>query len=309
MLERPFQAIDVNRVTIMEQRFGPVLFVPGDNRGNYPNCNSLYVEGAVKILIDPSSNRDRLGQLCDTPGVDAVLLSHWHEDHLMHLDLFEEKPLWMCAADAEPLLSLDRFLDAYGMNDEERDPWIKTMYEVFHFKPRTPQRMIDGGEVIDLGGVTVQVVHTPGHTPGHCALFFREEEILFLGDYDLTAFGPWYGDTHSDIDKLLASVEELKSMQARTWLASHGDGVFLSNPGELWNSYVSVVHQRDQALLDLLKEPRTMADVIDARIVYKKKREPKEFFDFGERAIMGKHLQRLIKNGEVTFDGEVYRRG
>jgi len=48
--------------------------------------------------------------------------------------------------------------------------------------------------------------------------------------------------------------------------------------------------------------------VIDARIVYKKKREPKEFFDFGERAIMGKHLQRLIKNGEVTFDGEVYRR-
>jgi len=300
--------LNLKQVRSMERRFGSVWFIPGDNRGNYPNCNSLYVDGAVKVLIDPASNRDRLGELHDTPGVDAVLLSHWHEDHLMHLDLFDEKPLWMCAADAEPLLSIDQFLDAYDMNDEERKPWVQTMYEVFHFKPRTPHRMIQGGEVIDLGGVTVEVVHTPGHTPGHCALYFREEEILFLGDYDLTAFGPWYGDAHSDIDELLASVEKLKSMEARTWLASHGDGVFLSNPGELWDSYVGVIARRDEELLDLLKEPRTMADVIDARIVYKKKREPKEFFDFGERAIMGKHLQRLIKNGEVISDREVFRR-
>jgi len=292
----------------MEHRFGPVLFVPGNNRGNYPNCNSLYVEGDVKILIDPASNRDRLGQLCVEPGVDAVMLSHWHEDHLMHLDLFDEKPLWMCAADAEPLLGLDQFLDAYNMNDDERKPWVKTMHEVFHFRPRCPHRVIEDGELIDLGGVTVEVVHTPGHTPGHCALYFREEEILFLGDYDLTSFGPWYGDTHSDIDKLLASVEKLRNKWARTWLASHGDGIFLSNPGELWDSYLNVVHQRDQRLMDLLKEPGTMEDVIDARIVYKKKREPKEFFDFGERAIMGKHLQRMMKNGQVTFDGEAYRR-
>jgi len=44
------------------------------------------------------------------------------------------------------------------------------------------------------------------------------------------------------------------------------------------------------------------------RSIPSKKREPKEFFDFGERAIMGKHLERLINNGQVTFDGEVYRR-
>jgi len=164
------------------------------------------------------------------------------------------------------------------------------------------------GEVIDLGGVTIEVVHTPGHTPGHLALFFREAEILFLGDYDLTSFGPWYGDTYSDIDKVIASVERLKSIPARTWLTSHGEGVFQNDPGELWGTYLSVVDTRDGKLMDLLNEPRTMADVIEARIVYKKKREPKEFYDFGERAIMGKHLQRLIKKGEVTLDGEVYRR-
>ncbi|MCA1961280.1 MAG: MBL fold metallo-hydrolase [Desulfomonile sp.] len=291
----------------MEQRFGPVSLIPGDNSGNYPNCNSLYVEAGTKLLIDPASNRDRLRQIRDSLGVDVVLLSHWHEDHLMHLDLFDDKPLWMSAADAEPLRGLEAFFDAYNMTEEERVPWRITMSETFHFKPRVPHLLIENGKVVDLGGVTVEVVHTPGHTPGHLALLFREAEILFLGDYDLTSFGPWYGDTHSDIDELLASVEKLKTIPARTWLASHGEGVFLNDPGELWDAYVSVVHQREEKLMDLLAEPRTMADVIEARIVYKKKREPKEFFDFGERSIMGKHLQRLIRKGEVTFDGEVYR--
>lgn len=292
----------------MEQRFGPILFVPGDNRGNYPHCNSLYIEGAIKVLVDPASNRERLEQLRVSPGVDAVLLSHWHEDHLMHLDLFDEKPLWMSTADAEPLSGIDRFLDAYDMNDEERKPWIATMHETFHFRPRIPQRVIEDREVIDLGGVSIEIILTPGHTPGHCALYFHEEQILFLGDYDLTPFGPWYGDRHSDIDQVLSSVKKLRNLKARTWLASHGDGIFLSDPGELWDAYVSVIHQRDQKLMDVLKEPVTMADVIDARIVYRKKREPKEFYDFGERAIMGKHLVRLIKNGEAICDGERFRR-
>jgi hydroxyacylglutathione hydrolase len=296
------------QVEVMEQKFGPIVFIPGDNSGNYPNCNSLYVQGDLRILIDPASNRGRLAQIRDMPGVDAVLLSHWHEDHLMHLDLFDDRPLWMSAADSEPLRSLENFFDAYDMNDGEREPWAKTMHEVFHFKSRAPHRLIGSDEVIDLGGVTVEVVHTPGHTPGHLALLFREAEVLFLGDYDLTFFGPWYGDTNSDIDEVLASLQKLRAVPARTWLASHGEGIFLSDPGELWDTYVSVIHQRDQRLLDLLSQPRTIADIIEERIVYKKKREPQEFFDFGERAIMGKHLKRLIKKGEVTFDGTAYLR-
>ena len=48
------------------------------------------------------------------------------------------------------------------------------MHEVFHFKSRAPRSVIGTDEVIDLGGVTVEIVHTPGHTPGHMALLFRK---------------------------------------------------------------------------------------------------------------------------------------
>jgi hydroxyacylglutathione hydrolase len=292
----------------METQFGPVRFIPGDNSGNYPHCHSLYIQGDVKLLIDPASNRDRLVQIRDTSGVDVVFLSHWHEDHFMHLDLFEGKELWIPTLDAEPLQSLDHFFDAYGMNADERPPWTKTIQELFHFKPMTADRLIETTEVFDLGGTTVEVIHTPGHTPGHYSLYFQEQGILFLGDYDLTAFGPWYGDTRSDIDATIASVNKLRSIDARLWIASHGKGVFESVPADLWDAFVGVIDQRDQKLLDFLSQPRTMIDIVEARIVYRKKREPKEFYDFGERAIMGKHLDRLMRLGVVVSDGSSYER-
>jgi glyoxylase-like metal-dependent hydrolase (beta-lactamase superfamily II) len=68
-----------------EQTFGPVRFIPGPNRGKYPYCHSIYVEGA-RILIDPAADRERLKRLRAEEGVDAVWLSHWHEDHFMHLE-------------------------------------------------------------------------------------------------------------------------------------------------------------------------------------------------------------------------------
>jgi glyoxylase-like metal-dependent hydrolase (beta-lactamase superfamily II) len=292
----------------MEKTFGALTFIPGDNAGNYPHCHSLYIDADVKLLIDPASNREKLAQIRETSGVDAVFLSHWHEDHFMHLDLFEEKDLWISRLDSEPLQSIERFMDAYGMNDEERPPWTKTMYEQFNFKPRVANRLIGNTEVLDLGGIEAEVIHTPGHTPGHYSLYFREQKILFLGDYDLTSFGPWYGDVHSDIDALLASVDKLASIDARLWITSHGKGMHENVARDQWDSYVSVIEKRDQRLLEMLKEPRTMPEIVEARIVYSRKREPKEFFDFGERAIMGKHLERLIRSGLVTAENGTYRR-
>jgi len=45
-----------------EESVGPIRLLPGPNRGKYPHCHSVYVEGA-KILIDPASDRERLKRL------------------------------------------------------------------------------------------------------------------------------------------------------------------------------------------------------------------------------------------------------
>jgi hydroxyacylglutathione hydrolase len=281
------------------QMVGPLLLIPGENRGRYPYCNSVYIEVAG-ILIDPASDRKALIELKDTRPVREIWLSHWHEDHFMHLDLFEDIPFRISERDLPPLTDIETLLDWYAMdNPEYRAFWAAMLKDRFHYQPRKPAFFFEDQEVRDLGSLTVEIVPTPGHTPGHLAFYFREPQILFMGDYDLTTFGPWYGDLYSDIDRTIESIRRLKTIPANTWLTGHETGLHSQPPGTLWDDYERVIHQREHKLLDLLSLPKTMDEIVDAWIVYGRPREPKEFFEFGERAIMKKHLQRLIKTGAI----------
>jgi hydroxyacylglutathione hydrolase len=150
--------------------------------------------------------------------------------------------------------------------------------------------------------LTVEIIPTPGHTPGHLAFYFREAKILFLGDYDLTAFGPWYGDLYSDIDQTIASIHRLRAIPADTWLTGHETGFFDCQPGILWDNYERIIYDREDKLLDLLVVPRTLEEVVAACIVYGRPREPQAFFEFGERALMKKHLEWLAKKGRIVQD-------
>ena len=50
------------------------------------------------------------------------------------------------------------------------------------------------GATIHLGGVNIEVIHTPGHTRGHCAFLIPEARTAYLGDIELSGFGPYYFD-------------------------------------------------------------------------------------------------------------------
>jgi glyoxylase-like metal-dependent hydrolase (beta-lactamase superfamily II) len=293
---------------MLEQTFGPIRFLPGDNRGKYPFCHSVYIEGD-RILIDPASSRERLIRLREESGVKAVWLSHWHEDHFMHLDLFDDLPLYIAEADAAPLSDMALFLDAYGVTGEkDRKTWSAIMTSEFHFKARTPAGFLKGGETRRLASVTVDMIAAPGHTPGHLCFRFREPEVLFLGDYDLTPFGPWYGDRFSSIAETIESVRKLAKIPARIWLTCHETGVFVKPPGRLWENYLNVIQTRENKLLTLLKRPRTLAEIVGAWIVYRKPREPLAFFAFAERALMQKHLDTLMGRGLVGKKDNTYYR-
>jgi len=291
---------------LKEKHFGPIWFIPGEAGGRYPFCHSVYIEGA-QVLIDPSSDRRRLMELKKDPGVKAVWLSHWHEDHFMHLDLFDEVPLYISEKDATPISDLGLFIDAYGVESRnERRLWEEILNRDFHFRSRTPTGFLKGGEKICIEGKEVEIFSTPGHTPGHMAFFFPEAAVLFMGDYDLTSFGPWYGDVESSIEDIILSVRMLKQVQARTWITGHETGVFEKEPKDLWEKYIDVISRRENQLIKLLEEPRTLEEIVGAWIIYGKPREPRAFYEFSERSHMKKHLERLMNQGLVSFDGGRY---
>lgn len=294
-------------LSLLERNIGPVRFVPGGNRGKYPFVNSVYVEGAG-VLIDPGADRTRLQALRDGPGVREVWLSHWHEDHIAGMDLFEDVPFRQSPLEVEPLSDVETFMDWYAMRGEsQRAYWRRTLLDEFHYRPRKASGWLQPGEIIDLGSCSVEIIPTPGHTPGHLAFFFREPAVLFMGDYDLTRFGPWYGDRDSSLDELIASIERLRRVPARVWLTSHESGYFEGDVSELFSRYRAVIDEREAKLLDCLARPRTLEEIVNQWIVYRKPREPREFYEWGEGAIMGKHLERLMRSGTIVLEDGRYR--
>ena len=291
-----------------EVRFGRLLFLPGPNRGKYPHCHSLLIDDEVQAIVDPASDEERLKQLAGEKKITVVIHSHWHEDHFWYTDLFAGAKLWVPDADLTPYLGLDHLLHWYGFDDPgHAEEWRQLMIYQFRYRPRHPDRTYGDGEVFRFGATRTEVVHTPGHTPGHSCLFFPEEELLFLGDLDLSRFGPWYGDTYSDLDATVASVAKVRKIKARYYVTSHEQGLFVAPIDDLFDRYLAVVEEREQKLREFLREPRTKEEIIAARIVYGRPREPKNFYDFGEWALMKKHLERMAKRGEAKEEAGKWR--
>ena len=292
---------------MQDRQLGRIHFVCGDNGGKYPFNHSLYLKGdKARVVIDPACSLEKLTKL-KSEGVDAVWLSHWHEDHIRYINLFENRPLWMSQRDFLPLTDINIFLDWYDIKTPpERESWTKIMQDVFNFRPRHEANFLADDETVDLGGLTVRIIPTPGHTPGHLSFFFPEEELLFLGDYDLTTFGPWYGDLYSSIEETIQSIRKLKAVPARRWVASHNTGLFEENPGRLWDDYENIIYRRNEKILNYLDEPKTLEKILSAWLIYGRPREPKEMYEFNERVLICKHLKYLIKQGKIILDGNRY---
>ena len=292
----------------MDVQIGQIRFLRGDNGGKYPFSHSVYLEGGdTRVIIDPACSPQKLADLKQKDGVDQVWLSHWHEDHIRYLNLFADCPLRISEKDFPPLTDIDVFLDWYGIKEADiRAFWKQEMLENFNYSPKQNARFIQDEETIDLGSLTVQVIPTPGHTPGHLSFFFPEEKILFLGDYDLTSFGPWYGDVYSSIEQTIKSIHKLKTIPARRWIASHNTGLFEENPGKLWDDYENVIYLREEKILEYLNIPRTLEKILSAWLIYGKPREPREFFEFNERVLLGKHIEYLERRGKIMLDKNQY---
>jgi len=114
----------------------------------------------------------------------------------------------------------------------------------FHYRERIPDLGFSDGDLLNFGDTTLQIIHTPGHTIGHSSFFFPEEEILFLGDLDLTAFGPWYGDRVSDIDQIIESLQKLLSIPAKIFITSHEAGTIEGDIAKRVENYLGIIKQR-----------------------------------------------------------------
>lgn len=293
---------------VVDRPLGPLTILFGVENGKYPQGNSLLVKGTEKtVLIDPSLGVvERVDHL---PEVDQIMLSHIHEDHVAGVHLFPDVPCICHEADALGLRSLAGMMEIYGFQGGYQAEFEQVVLNEFFYEPRPDVATFGDGDLFDLGGVTIEVIHTPGHTRGHsCFLITWDDgQLVYLGDIELTGFGPYYGDAWSSLEDFEASITKLKLIDVEYWLTFHHKGLIESRSKflEMLDAFEGMISYRENNLLAFLAEPHTMDEIVSHRFVYRPG-SGGEMVDQIERRSMSMHLERLIRSDVVRQNGEYY---
>jgi glyoxylase-like metal-dependent hydrolase (beta-lactamase superfamily II) len=277
-----------------------VTVLTGADGGKYPSGNSTLVVGSeAAVLIDPSLTVRARGGV--PASVDRVLVSHAHEDHVAGLGCFPQASVHAHHDDLLGVHSLDGIMQVYGLPPDIDAVWREEVVREFHFTARPDATGFADGDVFDLGGVRVTVVHLSGHTRGHCGFMVEPGGVFFIGDIDLTGFGPYYGDHWSDLEDFERAIATVREMRADFYVTFHHRGVVEGHDAfvESLDAFAAVIRRREQALLAFLAEPHTMDDVVAHRFVYRPT-VTLPFADAVERRSMGMHLARLLREGAVV---------
>ena len=281
-------------------QYGGVTLLTSPEGGRYPFGNSLLISGTEgTVLVDPSLEVDRRGDA--GADIELIAVTHAHEDHLAGLHLFPEVPVVVHPAEAGAVRDPEVLLSGFGMADAEAAVFRRQLRKNFHLSDHARVDTVDDGAVLELGRRSVTFVHLPGHTAGHCGLLVEPDGFLFLGDIDLTSFGPYYGDLSSSLDDFVTSIERLRDMDARWYGTSHHAGVLDDRQAFLGalNRFAAVIDRRDDTLLGLLRQPRSLEEVVAHRLVYRPHVQV-PFAEAVERRTAVLHLERLVRQGLVV---------
>lgn len=295
--------ISDNTTEYIDQEIGPVTILFGYHTGKYPQGNSMLIKGRDEtVIVDPSlgviPRKDRL------PNIDRVLHSHVHEDHMSANYLFESVPWYVHEEDLLGLQSIDGMMEIYGVPEPANTAFKKVIIENFNYVAQADAKTFADGDEFDLGGVRISVLHTPGHTRGHCCFVVdwdgSDDRFVYLGDIELTSFGPYYGDAWSDLDAFEQSLVKLSDLDARWWLTFHHKGLYASRRSFLVDleKFSNVIRNREARLLEFLRQPRSLEDIVGHRFVFRPGDEG-VFIENVERRSMERHLKQLLSAGRI----------
>jgi len=172
--------------------------------------NNIWLVGDDRevLVIDAAHDQRRIAAAVGGRHAVAVAATHGHNDHInVAVALADEigAPIWI-----------------------HRDDLM--LWEMVH-PDRTPDDLLVDGQWLAAGSAMLQVLHTPGHTPGGCCFYDAEEGVLFSGD-TLFKGGPGAtGRSYSDFPTIVESIRtRLLTLPADTRvLTGHGEATTIGD--------------------------------------------------------------------------------
>ncbi|MFD2641437.1 MBL fold metallo-hydrolase [Pseudomonas japonica] len=284
--------------------FGRVSVFFGAKNGKYPDGNQVIVRGSDTLAaFDTPIVANHIGPRFDA--TELVVMGHVHEDHMAGLHRIPNARVYVHEADLEAARSWEGMLATFGISDEARaQETLQKFQREFFYAPRPDALGYTDGASWDVGQSTIHAIHMPGHTAGHTALLVEPEGVLFIGDIDLTGFGPYYGDASSNLQDFRRSLARLAQIPAKVWVTSHHRGVYTDHARFLHDlaEFTGKLEKREQQLLTWLNErAQTLPQLVEKRLLYPPGYDAAWVADAEARTIL-QHLDELRAQGRIQVD-------
>ena len=171
--------------------------------GEWEVDNNIWVLGDDEqcVIIDAAHDADPIAAAVADREVLGVLCSHAHNDHIT----------------VAPELAR-RFDSRVFVHPGDRMLWDETHPDVEPFD-------LADGDTFSIAGTQMQVMNTPGHSPGSCAFYLPEAKVLFSGDTLFNGGPGATGRSYSDFDQIIASIRDrlFPLPESTEVLTGHGD--------------------------------------------------------------------------------------
>lgn len=177
--------------------------------GTWDVDNNVWVVGddAECVIVDPAHDAAPILEAVGDRRVVAVLCTHAHDDHIS------------AAADVVEATGAPAYL-----HPDDRVLWDRVL-------PAAPDQELADGQRLDVAGKPIEVLHTPGHSPGSCCFLLPDLGVVLTGD-TLFQGGPGAtGRSFSDFGTIVVSISEklLTLPEETTVLTGHGDSTTIGD--------------------------------------------------------------------------------
>ncbi|SDJ85401.1 MBL fold metallo-hydrolase [Natronorubrum texcoconense] len=250
------------------------LAIPVATRAPGGATNAYLLGDDSAMLVDPAARTDELDRLVRDRGVEHVLVTHTHPDHVGAVESY--------AAETDATVwarygRVDRFREATGV---------------------APDRTFSPGTTIPLGDDRVRVLDAPGHAPDHVALEAGRDGPILCGDCAVREGSVVVGAPEGD---MRAYVTTLRRLWAADPPALHpGHGPDIDAPRETLERLLTHRKRREGKILEAVDSGgHTLEEILDT--AYEK--DLSGVRDLA-RATVVAHLEKLDVEGRVRWDGE-----
>jgi glyoxylase-like metal-dependent hydrolase (beta-lactamase superfamily II)/8-oxo-dGTP pyrophosphatase MutT (NUDIX family) len=250
------------------------------------SCTNVWMPGGRRfVVIDPGSNEPEENQrllaviarrVAEGDTVDAVVITHHHRDHVSGAASIAAALNVPVLAHAETLARLPALAAA------------------------TLTGALSDGDTLDLDGMTLRAIHTPGHAPGHLAFFDAERRVLIAGDLVSGLSTILVADGEGDMETYLDALRRASALEPKVVLPSHGPPL----PGKALLATLAHREEREATIVASLSDgaPKSLATIAAAAYAATPA-APVFLRELQTRA----HLERLVRNGRVEKRGDRYR--